>query len=475
MVRWVVAFVAVALSVGSAWGGRELAKRSLEGELPPPGAVAAGLRVEGIPVEGELATFVRARADELLDREIDTRLGELALGRVTLRQLGATVDVERVIADAERVAHEGSLAERVRDARDARAGEIDLHFLVELPWVPETPFAERLLAEKDATDSKPRSARRLAHGPSPTVVPHQPGAVIDVLPLLEEVLRTASAEDEDAPREARVEPFALVPRATTEAVTRADTREVLGAFDTRFGGAPGRNKNIERAASLLDGAVIMPGEVLSFNDVVGPRTTTNGFFPAPEIYKGEMREGIGGGACQVASTVYAAAFYGGLEIEERRNHSRPSAYIRQGLDATVSYPVLDLKIKNPFDYPVVLSATSEGGVMRVELLGERREVTVTLATHTKAILKFNRKIERARLPEGEFRVKQRGKRGLSLLRRKTVQDLASGQVRIEESVDVYPPTQEIVMAAPGVKEADLPPLEPGTESRASGASAIMRQ
>jgi vancomycin resistance protein YoaR len=461
MVRRVFAFVAVALSIASGWGGRQLARQSLEDELPTAGAIAEGLRVEGVPVEGDLAEFVQARADELLDREIVAHFGDRPLGRVTLRELGATVDVERVIADAERVARVGSLDERVRDARAARDGELDLHFLVDLPWDPGTTFARHVLALKDAADSRPRDARRLVRDGAHTVVPHEPGVALDVLPVLEEVHRAAARGGED-PREARAEPFALVPLATTEAVSRADASAVLGSFDTRFGGAPGRNKNIERAANLLDGAVIMPGQLLSFNEVVGPRTTSNGFFPAPEIYKGEMREGIGGGACQVASTVYAAAFFAGLEIDERRNHSRPSAYIRQGLDATVSYPVLDLKIKNPFEYPVVLATRSDGGVMKVELLGARREVAVTLATQTKAILKFNRKIERGRLPEGEFRVKQRGKRGLSLLRRKTVRDLTSGAVAIEESVDVYPPTQEIVVAAPGVKEADLPPLDPGT-------------
>jgi vancomycin resistance protein YoaR len=460
MLRRLFAFVALALAMGSVWATRELAKRSLEAELAAPGSIADGLRVEGVPVEGELAAFVQARADELLDRAIDLRLEDVDLGRVTLRELGASVDVDRVVADAERFGHEGSLEERVSDARDARAGRVDLRFVVEVPWDPETAFAERILTHKDAIDTKPTNARRVIRGGEHTVIPHSPGAVVDLLPWLEDIQHAAT--ESGAPREAQGTYFTLVPRATTEAVTAMDTREVLGSFDTRFGGAPGRNKNIERAASQLDGAVLMPGDVLSFNEIVGPRNTANGFFPAPEIYKGEMREGIGGGACQVASTVYAAAFYGGLGIEERRNHSRPSAYIRQGLDATVSYPVLDLKIKNPFDYPVMLSAKSDGGIMKVEILGQRREVAVTLATQTKAILKFNRKIERARLPDGEFRVKQRGKRGLSLLRRKTVQDLDSGEVKVEESIDIYPPTQEIVMAAPGVKEADLPPLDPGT-------------
>ena len=129
----------------------------------------------------------------------------------------------------------------------------------------------------------------------------------------------------------------------------------------------------------------------------------------------------------------------------------------------MSYPVLDLKVRNPFDYPIVLSTSAKGGVMAVKLLGKKREVNVSLATQTKAILKYSRKLERSGfLPAGEFKVKQRGKRGLSLLRLKTVEDLDSGEVKVEESIDIYPPTQEIVIVAPDVKEADLPPIEPPT-------------
>ena len=95
----------------------------------------------------------------------------------------------------------------------------------------------------------------------------------------------------------------------------AAVTQVVSRFETRFGyvgGQQNRGGNILRAASQVDGLVLMPGQIVSFNEHVGPRSKENGFFPAPEIYKGEMREGIGGGTCQVAGTLHAAAFFGGL-------------------------------------------------------------------------------------------------------------------------------------------------------------------
>src|SRR6185503_4092540 len=101
------------------------------------------------------------------------------------------------------------------------------------------------------------------------------------------------------------------------------------------------------------------------------------FKMAWEIFKGEMRPGVGGGTCQVASTLHAVAFFGGLEILERLPHSRPSAYIPMGLDATVVYPVVDMKLKNPHPFPVVLHTKVQGNKLRIELLGATKPVRVS--------------------------------------------------------------------------------------------------
>jgi vancomycin resistance protein YoaR len=153
-------------------------------------------------------------------------------------------------------------------------------------------------------------------------------------------------------------------------------QNVLGEFQTLYefnGKYEGRAKNIQHVADKLDGKELGLGEEFSFNQVVGPRTKENGFFEAPEIFFGEMVSGVGGGTCQVSSTLFAAALLADLEVVQRRSHSRPLKYIGLGLDATVAFSsedvckkdpnnCSDLRIRNPYPFPVRLSAevTSEG-------------------------------------------------------------------------------------------------------------------
>src|SRR5690606_9944049 len=120
----------------------------------------------------------------------------------------------------------------------------------------------------------------------------------------------------------------------------------------------------------------MPGEEFDFNAVVGPRDEAHGYRVATVIAQGELVDGLGGGTCQISGTLHAAALFAGLEIAERYPHSRPSSYIKLGLDATVAYPSITYRVRNPFDYPVVLHEKVAGGVVRAEILGPERKHTV---------------------------------------------------------------------------------------------------
>src|SRR5262249_46331459 len=199
-----------------------------------------------------------------------------------------------------------------------------------------------------------------------TATPHAAGRYLDVYAAAEAAARALEGFAEAA----AVPVFEIVPRASSEVVAAIDTSQMVSRFETRFGytgDQVGRAQNIRRASGEMDGVVLMPGEVVSFNRNVGPRTEDNGFAMAPEIYKGELRPGIGGGTCQVSGTLHAAAYLGGIDVVERANHSRPSGYIRMGLDATVVYPTVDLKLRNPYDFPIVLHATIDRGTLAFEL------------------------------------------------------------------------------------------------------------
>ncbi|MCA9692334.1 MAG: VanW family protein, partial [Myxococcales bacterium] len=192
------------------------------------------------------------------------------------------------------------------------------------------------------------------------------------------------------------------------------------------------------------GHVLMPGEEFSFNDVVGDRSYEAGFRYAPGITQGELVDVVGGGICQVSSTLFGAAFFAGLEIVHARPHSRPSSYVDMGLDSTVVYPTVDMKLKNPHPFPVVLHVAVSAGEIKVEVLGARRDFKVAFEREIVEVLPFTTLVRNDdRLRTGTRTVSQQGKRGFKVIRRRKVYG-AGDDVRVDEWELRYPPTREIV-------------------------------
>lgn len=161
-----------------------------------------------------------------------------------------------------------------------------------------------------------------------------------------------------------------VPRTLTEADVRRRTAS-LGSFTTYFDGSNlGRGANIRLAASKLNGCVVGAGETLSFNAAVGERTAENGFANAKIILDGKFVEGVGGGVCQVSTTLYNAALLSGLGVEEYHPHSLAVGYVPLSRDAMVSGNYFDLKIKNNRAFPVYLRVSSSVNRITCTFYGE---------------------------------------------------------------------------------------------------------
>lgn len=221
---------------------------------------------------------------------------------------------------------------------------------------------------------------------------------------------------------------------------------VVGSYHTHYrarGDEGPRASNVRLAAELLDGAVIAPGGRLSFNDRVGPRTLGRGFRVAHVIERGELVDGVGGGVCQVASTLHAAAFMAGLPIIEARPHTRPLPYIPMGLDATVAYPTLDLVIANSLSVPITVRARASSGDLDVELVARATPSEVRWERDVLERTPYGERIEiDASLPiDGEV-VAEAGGPGFALLRTRIIRD-ARGE-RTERVNVRYPPTTRIV-------------------------------
>lgn len=163
------------------------------------------------------------------------------------------------------------------------------------------------------------------------------------------------------------------PDISTEDLKTKLFRDVLGSYTTYGGGTSGRVNNIQLASNSCNDVILLPGETFSYNETVGERTAARGYQSATVYVNGQSVPGIGGGICQVSSTLFAASLYANLEIVERHNHSRTVAYLPSGMDATVSWGGPDYQFKNNTAYPIQLKVSYTGGAVQVQILGTKEE------------------------------------------------------------------------------------------------------
>ena len=239
------------------------------------------------------------------------------------------------------------------------------------PSIDVEVLASRLAQITGELTVPPQDARVVLRGSSPTVIPDKPGVRLDPHRVADAILRVLTKTGE-----ART---ASVGTTTTRAeFTTADARalgitELVSDFVTYYPYEEYRNINQSRAAELINGTVLKPGETFSFNDTVGERTRANGFVVGFIISNGVFAEELGGGVSQVVTTTYNAAFFAGLEDVEHTPHSFYIDRYPLGREATVAWPTVDLKFRNDTPYGVLIRAwvvpgdTSRQGEMHVQM------------------------------------------------------------------------------------------------------------
>ena len=148
-----------------------------------------------------------------------------------------------------------------------------------------------------------------------------------------------------------------------------DISGLVSTYTTVFGGVPNRIHNVELVSHLVDDKLIAPGATFSFNKTTGERNASKGFLVAPVIVNGELTTGLGGGVCQVSTTVFNAAFEAGLKITARTNHALYISHYPQGRDATVNYPDVDLQFVNDTGNWLLLRTFVSSSSLTVSLYG----------------------------------------------------------------------------------------------------------
>jgi vancomycin resistance protein YoaR len=348
----------------------------------PEGFRLMGLSLKGVP-PSQLTDWL-AHLDTTLS-EIPVRVEQTPHSTSRLRDWGVRLDIPRTREAILQAWHEAPFWQRLLGRAKAA---IEPHWQIE-----PSRFRQQLQLFR-SLERVPQDARLRYQQSAIAIVPEQPGRrlsedgcranLLDALATLHQGnCPPSTADHRGVPTELRLnlafEP--IPPRITAEQLQLIDGE--LASYTTRFPGYQvNRNHNIRLAANALNGRVLLPGERLSFNEAVGKRTLKQGFRIAPVIIRGQKRLGVGGGICQVSSTLFNAALLADLAIVRRHNHSIPVPYVPLGRDATVSDTGLDLVIENDSPFPVAIVTELGRSHLTVRVLGKvvsgRR---VVLQTH----------------------------------------------------------------------------------------------
>jgi vancomycin resistance protein YoaR len=233
----------------------------------------------------------------------------------------------------------------------------------------------------------------------------------------------------------------------------------IGEFSTEYGSisSPQRANNIMLAAQIINGKILMPGDTFSFNDTLGERTAEKGYQAAPVIVGNQVESGLGGGICQVSSTLYNAVIRADIKSIERTHHTLPSHYVKLGMDATVDYGSLDYKFKNTLKYPIYIQGDASGGVVSFNvysnnsLAGIVTDINSDVYQTVEANVKYE---DDATLLEGKTEVVKPPSTGYKVKVTKTTTQ--NGTILSQDVIadDYYEPVEGLIKR--GIKKPEVP-------------------
>lgn len=432
-----------------------------------------GVRVGETTLDGLTLASARQKVDEICQRLQQQRItlqftddaGRVVHSRtVTMAELGITPDPETTwqqIMHATRRRHPlltltarwlfpKSAAIAVNVVYRVYPQQNDRFFRQIQRHIERSPHDARLLIDQNGS-------RRIVPEQAGVALPPKPTEY--VLHALQRLQTTVSI------------PLQVIPPRVTASHLQIITT-LLAEASTRFSEAQrNRSHNIRQAAARINGVVLLPGDVFSYNQIVGPRTLREGFRKAPIILHGELVPGDGGGVCQVSSTLYMAALQAGLQIVQRSKHAFPIGYAPAGLDATVVYGVLDLRFRNNTDSPIAIIAHAKRGRMMVSIWGAegaRRKVSIQRIVHsvTGTPVKI---VPAPHLPTGVRRVVTKGHSRMRVSVYRIIEEPGKPPMREKVSTDSYRPQARVIMVGQA-KPVEEPPQ--GSEAPTEGMSEL---
>ena len=239
-----------------------------------------------------------------------------------------------------------------------------------------------------------------------------------------------------------------IPEITLEKLGKEAFPSKLSTFTTRYDASNiNRSTNLELASKKIDGTIVLPGETFSYNKIVGERTIEEGYKEAAVYLDGKVVDGIGGGICQLSSTLYNAVVYANLEVTSRSNHRFLTSYVTAGRDATVSWGTIDFCFKNTRKYPIKVVSTVKNGVATIDIMGmkEEKEYEVVIESTIQEIIPYTIKyVKDTNMEDGAEEIKQYGTNGAKSTTYKILKYNGIIVSKTLLSSDTYSPLERII-------------------------------
>ncbi|MEG0133927.1 MAG: VanW family protein [Clostridium sp.] len=349
----------------------------VDDSLTPKDKIYDGITVNGTQV-GELT---QKEAIDVLQKQYNNKVENKNINviyddfsyDIDYKSLKAHYDIETAVNEAMKYGKDGNPFSRFfkRFTLKNKSYNVELKFLADSSRLKEDV---KIISKK--IDQKSKDATISYNGSSFNISNEKQGLKVDQAKLENELIKAVNPQDKE--EKVTVPVNVEKPKVTANDLINIDKK--IAGFSTNFnGGDVNRVGNIKLATRTINGTVIMPGETFSTNKTLGPRIKSNGYKEAPTIVNGTLTPGLGGGICQVSSTLYNAALLSNLDIVERRPHSLRVGYVPASRDAVISEDYIDLKFKNNTDYPIYIQGYVSGNTVTLSMFGaskspERRVV-----------------------------------------------------------------------------------------------------
>ncbi|MGL4739784.1 MAG: VanW family protein [Sarcina sp.] len=328
--------------------------------------------VDGVDVGGKTKEEIKEEINtKILDKVNDKKLKITAgdkLEVIEYSNLKLQYDVEKAIDEALNCGKKDSIFKKNSYIKKG----IEKNINIELGYDKEY-INENLKNLGFQVEVKAKNATLNIQGENITSIEGKNGLSLDMEKSMELIENSISCEVNNLEEVLELPTKEIEPKIKAEMLKSVNSK--FASASTGFNsGDLSRNTNLKIATQQVDGTILLPGEEFSYNEVVGERSTARGFKAAGAFSGGEVVQSIGGGICQISSTLYQAVMRSGIESTERYNHTMSVGYAKPSEDATVAWGYLDYKFKNPYKHPIYIQGIITDGIVTFNVYGNKEEL-----------------------------------------------------------------------------------------------------